>query len=102
MAEQDVLDAIAALADAVEAIDTAIGGLATTDDVADAVLNRDMDAVTDTNARSPLNALRALRNKTSIIGSTLTVTKEDDETEAWTASVTTDEDAEPITVVDPA
>jgi hypothetical protein len=76
--------------------------LGTTDDVADAVLNRDMSAVSDTNARTPLNALRALRNKTSISGGVLTVTKENDSTAAWTATVTTDVSADPITVVDPA
>lgn len=70
--------------------------------VADAVLNRDMSAVSDTNARSPINALRFLRNKWSISGTTLTVTKEDDSTSAWTATVTADATANPITGNDPA
>lgn len=70
--------------------------------VADATLNRDMSAVSDTNARSPLNALRFLRNKWSIATGTLTVTKEDDTTSAWTGTVTTDAAALPITGEDPA
>ena len=60
-----------------------------------------MSEVDDSNERTPLNALRALRNKTSIAGGTLTVTKEDDCAEAWTAAVTTDAEADPITVVNP-
>lgn len=70
--------------------------------VADALLNRDMSAVSDTTARSPLNALRILRNKMSVSGGTLTVTKEDDSTTAWTAAVTGDAAADPIVGVDPA
>lgn len=66
---------------------------------ADALLNRDMSAVSDTNARSPLNALRAFRNKVSV--PTGQVFKEDDSTEAWTFSTTTSASAVPITVVDP-
>lgn len=69
---------------------------------ADALLNRDMSAVSDTNARSPLNALRLLRNKYSISGTTLTVTKEDDTTSAWTSTLTTNASAEPVTGSDPA
>jgi hypothetical protein len=69
---------------------------------ADALLNRDMSAISDTTARSPLNALRFLRNKWSVSGATLTVTKEDDATSAWTATVTTDATADPITGNDPA
>ena len=69
--------------------------------IADALLNRDMSAVSDTNARTPLNALRILRNKYSVAGTTLTVTKEDDSTSAWTSVVTTDAAAEPITGSDP-
>lgn len=69
---------------------------------ADALLNRDMSAVSDTNARSPLNALRSLRNKVSLSGATMTVTKEDDTTSAWTATVTTSASADPVTAIDPA
>jgi hypothetical protein len=70
--------------------------------IADQLLNRDMSAVSDTTARSPLNALRLLRNKYSVSGSTLTVTKEDDTTSAWTSTLTTDAAADPVTGSDPA
>lgn len=69
---------------------------------ADALLNRDMSAVSDTNARSPLNALRFLRNKWDISSTTLTVKKEDDTATAWTATVTATPGADPITGNDPA
>jgi hypothetical protein len=69
---------------------------------ADALLNRDMSAVGDTNDRSPLNALRFLRNKWSLSGTTLTVTKEDDTAAAWTATVTAAPGADPISGSDPA
>lgn len=70
--------------------------------IADALLKRDMSAVTGESARSPLNAFRFLRNKWSLSGATLTVTKEDDTTSAWTATVTTDAGANPVTGSDPA
>jgi hypothetical protein len=69
---------------------------------ADALLKRDWTGLTGEADRSVLQALRALRNKVSRSGSTLTITKEDDATSAWTAALTTDADAEPITGVDPA
>lgn len=69
---------------------------------ADALLNRDMSAVSDTNDRSPLNALRAIRNKWSISGTTQTVTKEDDTTTAWTTTLSTTAGADPVTGSDPA
>jgi hypothetical protein len=69
---------------------------------ADALLKRDWSSVTGEAARSVLNALRLLRNKFSVSGSTLTVTKEDDATSAWTAALTTDGSATPIVGVDPA
>jgi hypothetical protein len=71
-------------------------------EVADALLNRDMSAVSDTNARSPLNALRFIRNKWDVAAGTLTVTKEDDTTTAWTAAVSTSAGADPIVGNDPA
>lgn len=69
---------------------------------ADALLDRDMGAGADTNTRSVRNALRFLRNKWSILAGTLTVTKEDDSTEAWTSAVTGDAAADPIVSSDPA
>lgn len=75
---------------------------ATTTEIADAILTRDWTSVTGEAARSMLNALRFLRNKWSISGTTLTVTEEDDSTTAWTSTVTTNASAEPITGSDPA
>lgn len=68
---------------------------------ADALLKRDMSAVTGEAARSPLNAFRYLRNKWSIAAGNLTVTKEDDTTVAWTATLTTSASAEAVTALDP-
>jgi hypothetical protein len=70
-------------------------------EIADAILTRDWTSVSGEAARSVLNALRFLRNKWSISGSTLTVTEEDDSTSAWTATLTTDSGADPITASDP-
>lgn len=75
---------------------------ATANQIADAILKRDWSSVTGEAARSVLNALRILRNKVSESGGTLTVTKEDDAATAWTAAVTTDAAAHPITEIDPA
>ena len=52
--------------------------------------------------RTVRQALRFLRNKWSIAGTTLTVTKEDDATASWTATVSTDAAAIPIVGNDPA
>lgn len=71
-------------------------------DIADAVLKRDMSAVSGEASRSLLNAIRVLRNKWTVSSGTLTVTKEDDSTSAWTAAVTGTAGADPITGVDPA
>lgn len=70
--------------------------------IAEALLKLDLSTVTGEAARSVLNALRFLRNKWAISGTTLTVTKEDDATTAWTASVTTNASADPVTGSDPA
>lgn len=70
--------------------------------VADALLKRNMASVSGESARSPLNALRFLRNKWSATGSTLTVFKEDDATSAWTSTITTATGAQPVTISDPA
>jgi len=68
----------------------------------DFMLKRDMSAVSGESSRSPLNAFRVLRNKWSLSGTTFTVTKEDDSTSAWTATVTATPGADPITASDPA
>jgi hypothetical protein len=72
---------------------------------ADALLNRDMSLGTDsgsTTVRTPRQALRFLRNKWTILSSTLSVKKEDDSTESWSATVGTTTTADPITSLDPA
>jgi hypothetical protein len=69
---------------------------------ADALLKRDMSAVSGESDRSPLNALRLLRNKWTSSGGTLTVYEEDDTTSAWTASLTENASANPVTGSDPA
>ena len=69
--------------------------------IADAFLKRDWTGLTGEAARSILNAMRYVRNKWSVSGSTLTVTKEDDTTTAWTGTISTDAEADPVTGVDP-
>ncbi|MCP4089696.1 MAG: hypothetical protein GY746_07870 [Gammaproteobacteria bacterium] len=72
---------------------------------ADALLNRDMSIGTDsgsTTVRTVRQALRFLRNKWAISGTTLTVNKEDDSTASWTAEVSTDAAADPVTGSNPA
>lgn len=70
--------------------------------LADDLLKRDMSAVSGEATRSPLNALRILRNKWSISGTTMTVMKEDDSTSAWTSALTATAGVNPITTSDPA
>jgi hypothetical protein len=77
-----------------------VGDIPTATENADALLKRDMSAVSGEAARSPLNALRWLRNKWSISGGTLTVKKEDDTTDAWTGAVTQTA-GDPTTAIDP-
>lgn len=83
-------------------LDTQLEAIPTATENADALLNRDMSAVSDTNSRSPLNALRHIRNKWSVSGTTLIVAKEDDTTTAWTSTLSTSAGADPITGSDPA
>lgn len=94
--------AIKAKTDLIPAAPAAVGDIPTALQNADALLNRDMSAVTDSTARSPLNALRFLRNKWDVAGTALTVKKEDDSTTAWTATVTAAPGADPISGNDPA
>lgn len=75
------------------------------DSVADAMLDRNMATGTDSGSptvRTVRQALRFMRNKWSISGTTLTVTKEDDATASWTSTVTATAGADPITGNDPA
>ena len=73
--------------------------------IADGVLDRNMATGTDngsTTVRTMRQALRAIRNKWSISGTTITFTKEDDSTSSWTAVLTGTPGADPITASDPA
>lgn len=90
-------------ADPADASDIAalIDALPTATENADALLKRDMSAVTGESARSPLNALRAIRNKVAISSGTMTVYKEDDSTSAWSAAVTTGS-SDPLSSIDPS
>ena len=76
-------------------------------EIADGLLARDIGSGTSAgalNERTVRSALRALRNKSAIVGSTLTVCKEDDDTDtpAWTAAVSSSASADPIIGIDPA
>ncbi len=53
-------------------------------------------------SRDLLSAIRYLRNKVAIVGSTMTVYAEDDATAAWTAAITTTAGTDPVTTVDPS
>jgi len=70
--------------------------------IADALLKRDWTQITGEAARSALNALRFLRNKFYTSGGSIYITKEDDSSEAWHGTPTTDADADPITGFDPS
>lgn len=68
----------------------------------DSIFKRDLSAVSGEAARSLLNAVRFLRNRWFTSAGTLTVTKEDDTTTAWTASIVSTVGASPVTSIDPA
>jgi hypothetical protein len=93
--------AIKAKTDNLPAAPAAVSDIPTATQNADALLKRDMSAVTGEAARSPLNALRWLRNRWGIAAGTLTVYKENDSDAAWTAA-TTQTASNPTTASDPA
>lgn len=98
-------DAITAAKIATGAIDADALATDAINEIADGFLDRDMSTGADngsTTVRTPRQALRFLRNKWSISGTTLTVTKEDDATTSWSSTITTNASAEPITANDPA
>ena len=93
------------LAAAFPAAPAAVGDIPTAIQNADALLNRDMSTGTDSGSatvRTVRQALRFLRNKWTLAGTTLSVKKEDDITDSWTGIVTTTAGADPITGSDPA
>jgi hypothetical protein len=68
------------------------------------LLDRNMATGADSGSatvRTVRQALRALRNKVAIAAGTMTVSKEDDTTASWTASVATTA-GNPISSIDPA
>jgi hypothetical protein len=71
------------------------------DNIAKSIFNLDLSSFVGEAARSLKNAIRFLRNKWSISGTTLTVTKEDDVTAAWTATITPSAGSAPTVGVDP-
>ena len=88
--------------DAIDADALAIDGV---NEIADGLLNRDMNAGTDSGSstfRTPRQAFRFLRNRFTSTAGTLTVYKEDDSTTSWTGTLTTDANAEPIVENNPA
>jgi hypothetical protein len=91
-----------ALGTADDAVLAAVAALTipTTAEIADKVLGRNLAGGSD-GGRMVKDALRSLRNKTSIAGGTLTVCQEDDSTAAWTAAVTTTA-GDPLSSIDPA
>jgi hypothetical protein len=92
-----VVDAIQAKTDNLPADPAATSDIPTAVDNADALLKRDMSAVTGEASRSPLNSFRFIRNGFNpITGNTLEVLKEDDVTVAYTRTLTKDPNGEPI------
>ena len=94
------LAAVAAKTTNLPTAPAAVSDVPTAAQNADKLLGRSLAGGAD-GGRMVKDALRALRNKTSIAGSTLTVTAEDDVTTAWTAAVTT-APGNPLTGIDPA
>lgn len=73
--------------------------------IADAWLDRDMSLGIDSGSsvlRTPRQAMRFLRNKWTILNNSLSVKKEDDSTESWTAAVGTTTNADGVSSLDPA
>lgn len=97
----NVYDSLIGGSDYLQVDSIQVEGADATNTVADAILTRDWNSVTGEASRSALNALRMLRNRVAISGSTMTVYEEDDSTTAWTGTVTTDSGANPVTQVDP-
>lgn len=92
-------------ADVHEMQDNVVTGAALADsagqDIADQILGRNIAGGSST-GRLVKDSLRFLRNRFTLVGDVLTVYAEDDTTIAWTAVVSTDEAALPITGSNPA
>ena len=99
------VSSVKAKTDLIPAAPAAVADIPTAVQNADALLNRDMNTGTDSGSatiRTVRQALRFLRNKWTLTGTTLSVKKEDDTTESWAGVVTTTAGADPITGSDPA
>jgi hypothetical protein len=64
-------------------------------------LSVDMSSMATAAARSPINALRSLRNRVTSSGSILTIFDESDASAVWTATLTINASAVPVVEVDP-
>lgn len=82
-------------------LDTQLDALPTAVENADALLGRNVSGGSST-GRTVKQALHILRNKSGVAAGTLTVYDTDDSTSSWTAAVSSDAAADPITGIDPA
>jgi len=83
------------------AIDSNAFALSAAEEVADTILGRNI-AGGSSSGRNVTQALRFLRNKFTVVGTSLTVYAEDDTTVSWTSTVSTNAFAEPVTGSDPS
>jgi hypothetical protein len=86
------------------AVSGSFGEKLQTNVLADEMLARDLGSGTNSGAlqeRTVRSALRALRNKVNVGSSQMVVKKEDDTTDAWTASVTTTAVSSNVSGIDP-
>ena len=86
------------------AVSGSFGEKLQTNVLADEILARDLGSGTNSGAlqeRTVRSALRALRNKVNVGSSQMVVKKEDDTTDAWTASVTTTAVSSNVSGIDP-
>lgn len=93
--------AIEAKTDNLPAAPAATGDIPTAVQNADALLGRNVSGGSST-GRTVKQALHVLRNKSAVAAGTLTVYDTDDATSSWTATVSSDAAADPITGIDPA
>jgi len=93
--------AIKAKTDNLPAAPAAVGDIPTAVENADALLGRNVSGGSST-GRTVKQALHVLRNKSAVAAGTLTVYDTDDTTSSWTATVSSDAAADPITGIDPA
>lgn len=93
--------AIKAKTDNLPAAPAATGDIPTAVQNADALLGRNVSGGSST-GRTVKQALHVLRNKSAVAAGTLTVYDTDDATSSWTATVSSDAAADPITGIDPA